>query len=338
MNNRIGRRTIFFENPPYIKETASIVGVKEGEGPLSKSFDEILTDDTFGAESWEASESKIQHHLMSVALTKAKMKPEDIDFVLAGDLMNQCVATHYGIRDYGIPFIGMYGACSTMTESISVASMLVAGGFANHTIAMTSSHFCSAEKQFRYPLEYGGQRAPGAQWTVTGGGCAIITKEPANLKITHVTIGKIVDLGITDINNMGSAMAPAAIDTLETLFKDTGTKPNDYDGIFTGDLGVVGSEILVEKLGEAGYDMKGVHNDCGKMIFDIEKQDVHSGGSGCGCMGSVLCGHIIKEMKSGKYNKIIAMATGALMNPTVVLQGESIPGIAHAVVIENNKL
>ena len=336
MNNRVGRRTVFFENPPYIKETASIVGVKEGEGPLSESFDEILKDDTFGAETWEASESKIQHQLLAVALSKARMKPEDIDFVLAGDLMNQCVATHYGIRDYNIPFIGMYGACSTMTESISVASMLVSGGFAKNAAAMTSSHFCSAEKQFRYPLEYGGQRAPAAQWTVTGGGCAIITSEPTDLKITHVTIGKIVDLGITDISNMGSAMAPAAIDTLETLFKDTDTKPEDYDGIFTGDLGVVGSEILVEKLGEAGYDIEGVHNDCGKMIFDIESQDVHSGGSGCGCMGSVLCGHILKEMENGKYNKIIAMATGALMNPTVVLQGESIPGIAHAVVIERS--
>lgn len=336
MNNRVGKRTVCFKNTPYIRESAAIVGVKEGEGPLYKSFDEILKDDAFGADTWEAAESKIQHQLMAVVLSKAKMKAEDIDYVLAGDLMNQCVATHYGIRDYNIPFIGMYGACSTMTESMCVASMLVSGGFANNAAAMTSSHFCSAEKQFRYPLEYGGQRAPSAQWTVTGGGCAIISNEPSPLKITHVTIGKIVDLGITDISNMGSAMAPAAIDTLSALFSDTGTKPCDYDGIFTGDLGVVGSEILVEKLGEDGYDIKIQHNDCGKMIFDLKKQDVHSGGSGCGCMGSVLCGHILNEMKQGKYNRIIAMATGALMNPTVVLQGESIPGIAHAIVIERS--
>ncbi len=335
MNCKSGKQTVRFENPPCIRESASIGGFKEGHGPLAESFDEILKDDTFGTKTWEAAESKIQHHTLALALNKAGLQPDDIDFVLAGDLMNQCVATHYGIRDFNIPFLGMYGACSTMTESLSVAAMIVSGGFAKNVAAMTSSHFCSAEKQFRYPLEYGGQRAPSAQWTVTGGGCCIVSSEGKGPKITHATIGKIVDLGITDISNMGSAMAPAAIDTLNTLFSDTGYSPKDFDGIFTGDLGTIGSEILVEKLGEDGYDISSVHNDCGVMIFDIKKQDVHSGGSGCGCMGSVLCGHILKNMREKKQRRIIAMATGALMNPTVVLQGESIPGIAHAVIIEN---
>lgn len=336
MDNTRINRTIFFKTPPFIRESAAVVGEKEGQGPLASDFDIILNDDTFGAETWESAESKIQHQCLSAALKKANLQTEDIDLIIAGDLMNQCVATHYGIRDFNIPFIGMYGACSTMTESICVAAMIVSGGFANNIATMTSSHFCSAEKQFRYPLEYGGQRTPTAQWTVTGGGCALISSVPGNLKITHATIGKIVDLGITDIANMGAAMAPAAIDTLQTLFSDTGFKPNDFDKIFTGDLGKIGSEILKEKLAELGYDINTVHNDCGTMIFDLEKQDVHSGGSGCGCMGSVLCGHILKKMNSGEYKRIIAMATGALMNPTVILQGESIPGIAHAVIIERN--
>lgn len=334
MNSKIGKQTIKFENCPIILRSSAVVGAKEGQGPLKDSFDQILTDDKFGADTWEAAESKIQHQTLASALKKAQLTPEDIDFVMAGDLMNQCVATHYGIRDFGIPFLGMYGACSTMVESMIVSAMAIAGGFGKYAAAMTSSHFCSAEKQFRYPLEYGGQRAPSAQWTVTGGGCAIISSQGDGLKITHATIGKIVDMGITDISNMGSAMAPAAIDTLSTLFKDTGFLPSDFDGIFTGDLGKIGSDILIEKLMEEGYDISKLHNDCGLMIYDLQEQDVHSGGSGCGCMGSVLCGHILPMMQKGQIKRIIAMATGALMNPTVVLQGESIPGIAHAVIIE----
>ena len=334
MNSKIGKQTIKFGSPPCIIESSAVVGVKEGEGPLKDSFDQILTDDKFGADTWEAAESKIQHQALSSALKKADLNPENIDFLMAGDLMNQCVATHYGIRDFNIPFLGMYGACSTMIESTIVAAMAVAGGYAKFAAAMTSSHFCSAEKQFRYPLEYGGQRAPAAQWTVTGAGCAIISAKDQGLKITHATVGKIVDMGITDISNMGSAMAPAAIDTLCTLFKDTGFNPDDFDGIFTGDLGKIGSDILTEKIKEEGYDISRVHSDCGMMIYDMKTQDVHSGASGCGCMGSVLCGHILPNMRQGKYSRIIAMATGALMNPTVVLQGESIPGIAHAVIIE----
>ena len=334
MNGKTGRQTLVFENSPCIKAAGSVAGVKEACGPLKEDFDVLLKDDAFGADTWEAAESKIQHQAFQVALSKAKLESTDIDYILAGDLMNQCVATHYGIRDFGVPFLGMYGACSTMVESLLVASALVAGGFGKNVAAMTSSHFCSAEKQFRYPLEYGSQRAPTAQWTVTGGGCAIVSDKGSDIFVTHGTVGRIVDFGITDILNMGAAMAPAAIDTLSNLFRDTGTSPSDYDGIFTGDLGVLGSDILIDLIKKEGYDISRVHNDCGKMIYDIKEQDVHSGASGCGCMGSVLCGHILSDMKKGKYKKIIAMATGALMNPTVVLQGQSIPGIAHAVVIE----
>ncbi|MBP3361125.1 MAG: stage V sporulation protein AD [Clostridia bacterium] len=334
---KIGKQTVKLENPPYIIQSAAVVGVKEGEGPLRDSFDKILHDDTFGMDTWEASESKMQREAATLAMEKAGLMPEDFDYLLAGDLMNQCVATHYGIRDFNIPFLGLYGACSTMTESLSLASMLISAGYGRYAAAMTSSHFCSAEKQFRYPLEYGGQRPPTAQWTVTGSGCAIVAAEGTGPRVTHVTTGKIVDMGVTDINNMGSAMAPAAIDTLSALFRDTKTEPSEYDAVFTGDLGKTGSEILVEQLKAEGFDISGIHNDCGLMIFNLDEQDVHAGGSGCGCMGSVLCGHILKEMRGGKYKKIIAMATGALMNPTVVLQGESIPGIAHAVIIEAQK-
>ena len=334
MDQRIGKQTIKFEKPPSMIEAGAIVGSKEGEGPLRESFDEVLQDDRWEADSWEQSESKLQRQAALLTLNKAKLKTADMDYIFAGDLMNQCAATHYGIRDLQIPFFGLYGACSTMTESLSLGAMAIGGGFAKKVMCMTSSHFCSAEKQFRYPLEYGGQRAPAAQWTVTGAGCAILAEEGSGPKITHVTTGKIIDMGVTDLNNMGAAMAPAAVDTLKAHFQETGRRPEEYDLILTGDLGVVGSDILVELLQGEGYDISEIHNDCGKMIFDIEEQDVHAGGSGCGCCASVLCGHIYKELYKGTYKKILVMATGALMTPALVQQGETIPGIAHAVAIE----
>lgn len=337
MNTRKGKQTIEFAQPPIIIASAGIVGEKEGHGPLRDSFDCILSDDSCGQPSWERAEAAILHQAVMYAMKKAQLKPEDIDYILSGDLINQCVSTHYALRNINIPFLGVYGACSTMTESMSLAAMLVGGGYANKAMCATSSHFCSAEKQFRNPLEYGGQRTPSAQWTVTGSGCAVVSDSGTGPKITHVTTGRIIDKGITDVNNMGAAMAPSAIDTLKTHFEDTGRKPNDYDLILTGDLGVIGSDILIELLGDEGYDISKIHNDCGKMIFNIEEQDVHAGGSGCGCCGSVLCGHIMKEMQKGTYNRILVMATGALMNTMTVQQGESIPAIAHAVVIENTK-
>ena len=329
MNQRLGKQTVTFGEPATILETAAIVGQKEGEGPIAQ----ILEDDKFGEETWEKSESRLQREAALTALKKAKLTPSDINYVLAGDLLNQCVGAHYGMRDLEIPFLGLYGACSTMAESLSIGSMLISGGYADYTMCVTSSHFCSAEKQFRYPLEYGGQRAPSAQWTVTGAGCAVLAKDGDGPKITHVTTGKIIDMGVSDLNNMGAAMAPAAIDTLTAHFEDTGLKADDYDLILTGDLGLIGSDILEELMLEEGYDIRENHNDCGKIIFDIEKQDVHSGGSGCGCCGSVFCGHIIKEIRSGKYKRVLLIATGALMNPMTVKQGETIPAIAHAVAI-----
>ena len=336
MNKHLGSQSVEFSSPPYILQSAAVVGQKESEGPLRDSFDCVLSDDKCGADSWEQAEAAILNSAVQYALKKAQLSPTDIDYVLGGDLINQCVSAHYGLRELKIPFFGLYGACSTMTESMSLAAMLIGGGYARRAVCVTSSHFCSAEKQFRYPLEYGGQRAPSAQWTVTGSGAAVLSAEgtPDLPRVTHITTGKIVDKGITDIANMGAAMAPAAIDTLIAHFKDTGRRPEDYDLILTGDLGVIGSDILVELMADEGYDISELHNDCGKLIYSIDEQDVHAGGSGCGCCASVLCGHILKEMRRGVYERVLVMATGALMNPMTVQQGESIPAIAHAVAIE----
>ncbi len=334
MTKRLGKQTIYFENSPVITKTSTTVGKKEGEGPLKNYFDNILTDDRYNSKSWEQAESKLQHNTAINLMNSASIKAENIDYILAGDLINQCTSTHYGIRDLGIPFYGLYGACSTMVESLAIGSTIIAGGFADNIICMTSSHFCSAERQFRNPLEYGSQRAPQAQWTVTGCGAALISANGNGPKITHVTTGKIVDMGICDQTNMGAAMAPAAVDTLKTHFMETGFKPNDYDLILTGDLGIIGSDILTELILDEKYDIKELHNDCGKMIFDIEKQDVHSGASGCGCCASVVCGYLYKELLKKTYKRVFVMATGALMNTSLVQQGESIPAIAHGITIE----
>lgn len=335
LSNRIGRQTVELPNKPVIIETASIVGVKEGEGPLSSYFDRVLTDDTLGEKSWEKSESSLQRETAYLAINKSGFMQDDIDYVLAGDLLNQCAGAHYSVRDLDIPFLGLYGACSTMSEGMSIGAMLIDGGFANRLMCMTSSHFCSSERQFRNPLEYGGQRAPSAQWTVTGAGCAILSNDGQGPKITHITTGKVIDKGVTDVSNMGAAMAPAAIDTLCAHFRETGRQPDYYDAIVTGDLGVIGSDILTELMLKEGYDLRSLHHDCGKMMYDIEKQDVHAGGSGCGCFGSVFCGYFFNELKKNNLKKILVMATGALMNTTVIEQGESIPSVAHAVAIEN---
>lgn len=333
MNQKLGKQTVRFSSGPYIISHAAVVGAKEGEGPLKNSFDMIVSDDKMGQKSWDLAEGAFQKTAVEIALKKAQLKNTDIEYILSGDLQNQCAATHYGLRETNIPFLGLYGACSTMIESLSVGSMLVCGEYANRVVCLTSSHFCSAEKQYRNPLEYGGQRTPTAQWTATASGAAVVAKNGNGPRITHITTGKIVDKGITDVSNMGAAMAPAALDTITAHFKDTGLTPDDYDLILTGDLGVTGSEILCELIKKEGYDISHIHNDCGKMLYDIEKQDVHAGGSGCGCCASVLCGHILNELKKGTYKNILVAATGALMNPLTVLQGESIPTISHAVSI-----
>jgi len=331
---RLGKQTVYFENPPFIYETASTVGEKEGKGPLSEYFDVVLNDDYYGEDSWEKAESRLQKENAMLALKKAGLLPSDINYILAGDLLNQCIGTHYALRDIKIPFFGLYGACSTMAEGLSLAGMIIDGGFAEYVMTLTSSHFCSSEKQFRFPLEYGGQRAPSAQWTVTGTGCAIVGDKSKSKKdsvfITHVTTGVIEDKGITDAANMGAAMAPAVFGTLKAHFEDTNFTPDDYDLILTGDLGEIGSNILVDCMKKAGYNIERNHNDCGKMIFD-KTQDAHAGGSGCGCIGSVFCGFIMDRFRHGEFKNILLIGTGALMNTAIVQQGESIPAIAHAV-------
>ncbi|MBR6258710.1 MAG: stage V sporulation protein AD [Oscillospiraceae bacterium] len=331
---RIGRQTITLDNPPVIQAFAAVAGKKEGEGPLSDSFDLVFQDSFFGQETWEKAESAMLNRALALALGKAGLDYKDVDCVFSGDLLNQCAGSAFGIRGTDIPFFGLYGACSTMAESLALASMTVSAGYANNAAAVTGSHFCSAERQFRMPLEYGGQRTPTAQWTVTGAGCAVLSRQGAGPKITCVTPGRIVDLGIKDLSNMGAAMAPAAFDTLYSHFSDTGRAPDYYDLILTGDLGLVGSGILRDMFYREGVNISGIHNDCGLMIFDREKQDAHAGGSGCGCSASVLCGEIMRKMRQGGLKKVLFAATGALMSPVTSMQGESIPGICCAVSIE----
>lgn len=334
---RIGKRTIIFENKPRIISYGSVVGKKEHEGPLSNEFDAYTTDSFFGEKSFEKAESKLQKTAVQTALDKAGLTPDDIDNIFAGDLLNQCIGSSFGLRSFGIPFIGLYGACSTMALSAGLAAVFIDSGAAKKTISVTSSHFCSAERQYRFPLNYGSQRTPTAQWTVTGSGALILGKDGGDIYISSVTFGEIEDLNIKDANNMGAAMAPAAAGTLLNFFKDTETKPEDYDIIFTGDLGYVGTNLLYELLEREGIDIRCRHSDCGTLIFDREKQDVHAGGSGCGCSASVLCSYIMHRLEKGDFGNILFMSTGALMSPTSSFQGESIPGIAHLLNIKKEK-
>ncbi len=325
-------QTIKLKKPVSILSTGTVAGVKEGLGPLSRYYDEILKDAEWDEKTWEKTESKMQTFAVNKAMEKAGVSPKDVDYIFAGDLLNQCIASSFGLRSLEIPFFGLYGACSTMGESAALASMTVSSGYASLALAVTSSHFCTAERQYRQPLEYGGQRPPSAQWTVTGSGAMLLgTGKPPY--ITHITTGKIVDKGINDANNMGAAMAPAAIDTLTAHFKDTGRNPEFYDMILTGDLGKIGKEIVIEKMSENGYDLRKNYNDCGCMVFDIEKQDMHAGGSGCGCGAITLCGYVFDRLQKGTIKNVLFVATGALLSPTSTLQGETIPGIAHAVAI-----
>jgi stage V sporulation protein AD len=333
---KIGKQTVKLQNPPSIIATASIVGPKEGEGPLRLYFDEIIDDELFGEKTWEKAESKLMRETFAKVLKKANKTAEDIDYIVAGDLLNQCIAANFGLRESGVPFFGVYGACSTMAESMSIGSLLVDGEYADNVVCLTSSHFCSAEKQFRFPLELGTQRPPTAQWTVTGSGGVVLSNKGSGPYITHITTGKIVDMGIKDVNNMGAAMAPAAMDTIVNHFKDTGFTPESYDLIVTGDLGAVGKEICDELIMEQGYNIKNIYNDCGVMIYDRNNQDTHAGGSGCGCSATVFAGFIYKKLMEGVLNNVLFVATGALLSTTSSQQGESIPSIAHAVSISNS--
>lgn len=332
---RIGVQTVKLAQPPSIISTASIVGPKEGEGPLKEYFDIILEDDIWGEESFEKTESKFQQEAIKLAISNANLSPNNIEYLLSGDLLNQIITSSYTARQLGIPFFGLYGACSTMTQSLSLGAMLIDGGFADKVVCATSSHFSSAERQFRFPLEYSSQRNFSSQWTVTGSGATVLSSTGEAPYITYVTTGKIIDLGITDTTNMGAAMAPAAIDTISQHFKDTGYSPNDYDLIITGDLGLVGKKILLELMKKEGYDLSKMYSDCGIKIFNCEDQDTHAGGSGCGCAAAVFNGYVYKEMMKGNLNRVLLVATGALHSSISTLQGESIPGIAHAVTIDN---
>lgn len=334
---KLGAQTIAFTNPPSVAGMGNAVGSQEGKGPLAKYFDYICPDDTFGEKSWEKAETAMQKKALSNALQKARITGSQVDVIFAGDLLNQCIASAFSARDQNVPFLGLYGACSTMAESLLLASMFLDGGFGTRAAAMTSSHFCSAERQYRSPLEYGGQRTPTAQWTTTGSGAVILSDSGPGPYITHATVGKIVDKGIVDANNMGAAMAPAAYETLRAHFADTGRSPSYYDLIVTGDLGKLGKEIVLDFFSVDGFDLQKNYEDCGVLLFDLEKQDVHAGGSGCGCSAVVLTSYLLPEMKRGRWNNILFCGTGALHSPISAMQGESIPAICHAVSISVKK-
>ena len=332
-SKRLGRRTVALSAPPSVLACACVGGKFEGQGPLGACFDELGEDSFFGESTWEKAESAMQKRALSRALDKARLKAGDLDYILAGDLLNQCVGSAFGLRDFGIPFYGLYGACSTMGESLSLASLLIDGGFARRAAAMTSSHFCTAERQYRMPVPYGSQRPPTAQWTATAAGCTILASDGPGPYVTHVTCGKIVDKGITDANNMGAAMAPAAYDTLSAFFRDTETGPKDYDLILTGDLGELGHDIVRDFFQRDGVDLGDRYQDCGLLLYDREAQDMHAGASGCGCSAAVLNGYLLTELRRGKWTRIVFAPTGALLSPTSSFQGESIPGICHAVCL-----
>ena len=332
---KVGKASIQFDKPTYIRERASIVGKKEGEGPLGRFFDSIVEDPFYGKNTWEEAESEFQKNVVELLLKKSGMDIKNIRYLFAGDLLGQLIATSFGLCEFNTPLFGLYGACSTMGESMSLAAMAVAAGYADNVIAITSSHFASAEKQFRYPLEYGNQRPPYATWTVTGAGGVIISSEQVGgAVIKGITTGKIVDYGVTDSMNMGAAMAPAACDVIYNHFVDFESRPEDYDAIYTGDLGSVGHTILLDLLHEKGFDISKVHHDCGMEIYDSEKQDTQAGGSGCGCSAVTLCAHILKQMDEGFLKRVLFVPTGALLSTISFNEGQTVPGIAHAVLIE----
>ncbi len=330
-------RLISLSSPPSILGGAAVVGKKEHEGPLGADFDLHDESGTFGMDTWEKSESEMQRLSLNLALAKAKCEPDEMEAIFAGDLLNQCVGSAYGLIDFGKPFFGLYGACSTFAEATMLASMMIGAGYFRCAAAVSSSHFCSAERQFRFPLEYGGQRTPTSQWTATAAGALLLGAEGNGPYITEVLPGRIVDGGIKDANNMGAAMAPAAIDTLTAYFEESGMSPEHFDRILTGDLGKEGLSITLDLMKSAGYDMKAVYNDCGLLLFGGDSQDVHAGGSGCGCSASVISGHILKRFLSGEFHDVLYIATGALMNADSTKQGSSIPGIAHLVHISSER-
>ena len=331
----IGEQSLSFPKEVYVISSSSVVGKKEGEGPLGGAFDMICEDDKFGEDTWEMAESTLQKEALALAVGKAGLKPKDVRYLFAGDLLGQNIATSFGLMDYEIPLFGLYGACSTAGESLSLAAMCVGAGYAKCVAALTSSHFASAEKQFRFPLEYANQRPVSATWTVTGSGAFLLSSKKGEARITGITTGKIVDMGIKDSMNMGAAMAPAAADVIAQHLEDFGRKPKDYDKIVTGDLGYVGQEILCNLLSKKNIDISGTHEDCGILIYDKETQGTGSGGSGCGCSAVTLSAHYLPKLKDGSYKRILFVPTGALLSTVSFNEGQNVPGIAHAVVLEH---
>lgn len=347
MNKQVGVSSTKLSRPVYICEWASAVGKKEGEGPLGQLFDFVGGDDLLGNKTWEEAESAFQKKAVSLLFEKDETATNRVRFVLAGDLLGQEIASSFGLKDFRVPMFGLYGACSTCGEALSLGSMLVDGDFAEQLVCVTSSHFASAEKEFRFPLDYGSQRPPCSTWTVTGSGAYLLGREPGDklpqskkieskfrVAITAITTGKIIDYGIKDSMNMGACMAPAACDTIYRHLKDFGRKPDDYDKIVTGDLGTVGRDILIDLLKQKGYDISNVHMDCGIEIFNSAKQGTNAGGSGCGCAASVLAAYLLPRLASGEWRRILFVPTGALLSKVSFNEGRSIPGIAHGVVIE----
>ncbi|MCQ2448636.1 MAG: stage V sporulation protein AD [Clostridia bacterium] len=337
MAKRIGKRTVRLEQKIGVIGYGAVVGKKEHEGPLGQEFDAFSDDNRFGEVSYEKAESRLQTLSVDTAVSKAGLEIGDIDCIFAGDLLNQCIGSTFGLRSTERPVVGLYGACSTMTLSLCMAATMLESGAAKTAVAVTSSHFCSAERQYRFPLEYGNQRTPTAQWTTTASGALVLTQGVGSVYIDEYCIGQIVDLGVTDQNNMGAAMAPSAADTLCHYFEDTGTTPEDFDLVFTGDLGQVGTDLLYDLVAEQGYALRCRHSDCGLLMFDREKQDVHAGGSGCGCSAAVLASYVMHRFEDGTFHDVLFCSTGALLSPTSVMQGESIPGVTHLVHLKGKK-
>ena len=329
-----GKCSFSFSTRPVIAAWASIAGKKESQGPLANSFDKTFRDTLLGQKTWEQAERKMQELCLRTLAEKAGLHAWEMDLVYSGDLLNQCIGSSFSLRNMNIPHLGLYGACSTMAESLLLAGLTVDGGYADRVAAMTSSHFASSERQYRFPLGYGGQRTPTAQWTVTGAGAALLCAQGKGPKITACTVGTVTDLGIQDANNMGAAMAPAAFATIRQHMEDLGKQPEDYDLIVTGDLGQYGKELLLELGRRGGLPLGGKLLDCGCMVFDNTAQDVHAGGSGCGCSAITLCGELLGKLAARKLKRILFCGTGALLSPTSTQQGLPIPGVCHAVVIE----
>lgn len=333
----VGKQSVQFDNPVYIISSGSIVGSKEGQGPMGKLFDKVGQDDMFGANTWEEAESSLQKEALQIMLDKASLKKEDVQLIFAGDLLGQSIASSFGLASFNTPHVGLYGACSTSGLSIAVGSLAVSGGFVDRAACVTSSHFASAEKEFRYPLGYGNQRPLSSSWTVTGSAAFLLSsKEEGKVraKVAGVTFGRIMDYGIKDSMNMGACMAPAAADTVKRNLEDFGRKPDDYDKIITGDLGSVGQKLLFELLEENGIDIRKQHMDCGIEMFDSEKQNTNAGGSGCGCAAVTLSAYILKKIEEGVWKRVLFLPTGALLSKTSFNEGQTIPGIAHGVVLE----